>query len=120
MIAKVFADGIGKIMAVVVLMVLDGIGKIIAGVILMILVENEVEEVVVEVVLVDVVEMRFMVFSQNSSITGRKFELYLPAFTQPQPLHKPVLLHLQHTIFNYLNYVANNDHHKINRLYKPL
>ena len=30
-----------------------------------VLVENEVEEVVVEVVLVDVVDVRFMVFSQN-------------------------------------------------------
>ena len=37
----------------------------------LVLVENEVEEVVVEVVLVSVVEVRFMVFSQKPSLLGR-------------------------------------------------
>ena len=88
-----------------------------AGVVLMVLVENEVEEFVVEVVLVGVVEVRFMAFLQKQSSLGRQFEQNLPAFTQAQPLNKLVLLHLQNTIFKYLNYVAN-DHHKIYRLYK--
>ena len=82
----------------------DGRFKIMAGVVLMALVENEVEEVVVEVVLVGVVEVRFRVFSQKPSLLGRQFEQDLPTFTQAQPLHKPALLHLQHTIFTYLVY----------------
>ena len=52
----------------------DGGGKIMAGVVLKILVENKVEEVVVEVVLVGVVEVRFMVFSKKQSLLGKQFE----------------------------------------------
>ncbi len=37
-------------------------------------------------------------FAQLPSLLGRQFIHDLPAFTQAQPLHKPVLLHLQHTI----------------------
>ena len=48
-----------------------------AGVALMVLVENEV---VVEVALVGVVEVRFIVFSQKLSLLGRQFEQDLTAF----------------------------------------
>ena len=40
-------------------------------------------------------------FAQLPSLPGRQFTHDLPAFTQAQPLHKPVLLHLQHTIVNF-------------------
>lgn len=33
---------------------------------------------------------------QLPSLLGRQLEHFLPAFTQAQPLHEPVLLHLQH------------------------
>ena len=34
---------------------------------------------------------------QLPSLLGRQFEHSIPAFTQAQPLHWPVLLHLQHS-----------------------
>ena len=71
MVAAVFADGIGKIMA---------------GAALMVLGWKWIEEVVIKVVLVGVVEVRFMVFSQNPSLLGKQFEQHFPAFTQTQPL----------------------------------
>ena len=40
-------------------------------------------------------------FAQLLSLPGRQFTHDLPAFTQAQPLHKPVLLHLQHTIVSF-------------------
>ena len=36
--------------------------------------------------------------TQLPSLLGRQFTQDFPAFTQAQPLHKPDLLHLQHTI----------------------
>ena len=36
------------------------------------------------------------VFEQEPRLLGRQLIHFLPAFTQAQPLHKPVLLHLQH------------------------
>lgn len=87
--------------------VVDGNGKVMAGVILAISDENEVEDVEdVEVVkpVVEVEDTRalevafFDTFAQLPSLLGRQFTHDLPAFTQAQPLHKPVLLHLQHTM----------------------
>ena len=40
-------------------------------------------------------------FAQLPSLPGRQLTHDLPAFTQAQPLHKPVLLHLQHTIVSF-------------------
>ena len=37
------------------------------------------------------------IFAQLPSLLGRQLVHDLPAFTQVQLLHKPVLLHLQHT-----------------------
>ena len=37
-------------------------------------------------------------FAQLPCLLGRQFTHGLLAFTQTQPLHKPALLHLQHTI----------------------
>ena len=37
-------------------------------------------------------------FEQLPSLLGRQFEHCLLAFTQAQPLHEPVRLHLQHNI----------------------
>ena len=61
----------------------------------------EVEAVAVVVVEVDgtsAIEVAFGKFAQLPSLLGRQFTHDLSAFTQAQPLHKPVLLHLQHTI----------------------
>ena len=58
-----------------------------AGVVLMVLVENKVEEVVV---LVGVIEVRFIVFfTKKPSLLGRQFEQDLPAFTQVGDLVTP-------------------------------
>ena len=40
-------------------------------------------------------------FAQLPSLPGRQFTHDHPAFTQAQPLHKPGLLHLQHTIVSF-------------------
>ena len=40
-------------------------------------------------------------FAQLPSLPGRQFTHDLPAFTQAQPLDRPVLLHLQHTIISF-------------------
>ena len=58
----------------------------------------EVEAVVVEVDGTSAIEVAFGKFAQLPSLLGRQFTHDLSAFTQAQPLHKPVLLHLQHTI----------------------
>ena len=57
-------------------------------------VKIEVERVVRIEVEVDGARACEVTFVQ---LPGRQFTHYLPAFTQAQPLHKPALLHLQHT-----------------------
>ena len=44
------------------------------------------------------VGMAVDMFAQLPCLLGRQFTHGLLAFTQAQPLHKPALLHLQHTI----------------------
>ena len=47
---------------------------------------------------VDAEDVSVKLFAHFPSLPGRQLTQFLPAFTQAQPLHKPVLLHLQHTI----------------------
>ena len=62
--------------------------------------EVEVEQVVVQLE-VGVAHWRYIAvdkFAQLPSLLGRQFTHDFAAFTQAQLLHKPALLHLQHTI----------------------
>ncbi len=77
----------------------EGVEIVVVEVVEVAEVDIDIDVVVNEVVVEAEAEAWVLsTFLQLPNLSGRQFTHAFPALTQAQPLHMPVLLHLQHTI----------------------